>query len=335
MIPFLIRRLLQMVLTVWVISMITFLLFWSSPVRPAREICNYNCNSERFAEINRTYGFDKPLIVQYGTYMSGLVNPNGRELGSEGSKEHCAWPCFDRSLHTGIHVWSSITEAFWPTFWLAAGGAALWLTSGVLLGVIAALRRGQWIDKLSVGLALIGASLPTLVIGNLLYLIFVVKLQVLPDPDAASFALSDVSPGLWFKSYLLPWITLAMVYAALYTRLTRATMLDVLNEDFITTARAKGLSENQVVYRHGLRAVLGPIVTVFGLDVGNLLGGAIITEQIFSIYGMGRLTIDAVLGIDLPIIMAVVMVVTLFVVVSNVIVDIAYAIIDPRVRLSG
>ncbi|NEA31232.1 ABC transporter permease [Streptomyces sp. SID13031] len=334
MISFIVRRLLQMVLTAWLVSIITFALFWSSPVRPAREICNYNCNTARFAEINRTYGFDKPLIVQYGTYMSGLVNPHGRQLGSEGSKEQCDWPCFDRSIHTGIQVWGSITDAFWPTFWLAAGGAVLWVTSGVLLGVTAALRRGQWVDKAAVGLALIGASLPTLVIGNLLYLTFVVKLQLLPNPDAANFELSAAGPGAWLKSYLLPWITLAMVYAALYTRMTRAHMIDVMNEDFIVTARAKGLSERRVVYRHGLRAVLAPIITVFGLDLGNLLGGAIITEQIFSIYGMGRLTIDAVLGIDLPTIMAVVLVVTVFVVLANAIVDIAYAFIDPRVRPS-
>jgi peptide/nickel transport system permease protein len=334
MISFIVRRVLQMVLTGWLISVITFALFWTSSARPAREICNYNCTTARFAEIDRTYGFDKPLIVQYGTYMSGLVNPHGRELGSEGTKEQCDWPCFDRSIHTGIQVWGSITEAFWPTFWLAAGGAVLWLTGGVLLGVTAALRRGEWIDKAAVGLALIGASLPTLVIGNLLYLTFVVKLQLLPNPDTSNYDLAGAGLSTWLKSYLLPWITVAMVYAALYTRMTRATMIDVMSEDFIVTARAKGLSETRVVYRHGLRAVLAPIITLFGLDLGNLLGGAIITEQIFSIYGMGRLTIDAVLGVDLPTIMAVVLVVTVFVVIANALVDIAYAFIDPRVRLS-
>lgn len=334
MTSFIVRRLLQMVLTVWVVSILTFAAFWSSPVRPSREICNYNCNTARFAEINRTYGFDKPLVVQYGNYMSGLVNPHGRQLGTEGSKEQCDWPCFDRSIHTGIQVWGSITDAFWPTFWLAAGGAVLWLTSGVLLGVTAALRRGQWIDKWAVGLALIGASLPTLVVGHLLYLVFVAKLGVLPDPDAANFTLSAGGLGTWFKSYLLPWITLAMVYAALYTRMTRATMIDIMHEQFIVTARAKGLSETRIVYRHGLRAVLAPIVTIFGLDLGGLLGGAVITEQIFSIYGMGRLIIDAVLGIDLPVIMAVVLVSTVFVVLANTIVDIVYAFVDPRVRLS-
>ncbi|HET6295366.1 MAG TPA: ABC transporter permease [Kribbella sp.] len=333
MLRFVIRRLLQMVLIIWVISVITFSLFWTTPVRPAREICNYHCNTERFEQINRAFGFDKPLIVQYGNYMSGLVDPRGRELGTEGSKEHCDWPCFDRSIHTGVQVWGSLADAFWPTFWLATGAAVLWLTGGVLLGLVAALRRGQLLDRLSVGLALFGASLPTLVFGNLLYLIFIVKLKILPAPDTMNFALT-AGPGAWFTSYILPWITLALVYVALYTRLTRAFMIDVMNEDFIVTARAKGLSEGRIVFKHGLRAVLAPITTIFGLDLGSLIGGAVITEQIYGIHGMGRLTIDAVLGVDLPIIMAVMMIVTISIVAANVVVDIAYAFIDPRVRLT-
>ncbi|HZO69752.1 MAG TPA: ABC transporter permease [Kribbellaceae bacterium] len=332
MVRYIVRRLLQTVVVLAVISLVTFLIFWAGPARPAREICNYHCTEATFAEIDRTYGFDKPVLVQYGTYMSGLINPDGRDLGSEGSKVHCPWPCFDRSIHTGLQVWDSITDAFWPTFWLAVGGAVLWLAGGVLLGIHAALRKGRRADKVSVAAALVGASMPALVLGNLLLFVFVVKLGVLPFPSTENAALFTVGPGAWLKFYILPWITLALVNAALYARLTRANMLDAMNEDFIRTARAKGLRERRIVYKHGMRVALAPLVTAFGLDLGTLLGGAVVTEQIFSIYGIGRLTIDAVLGTDLPIIMAVTMLGATAVVVANLVVDIVYAAIDPRVR---
>jgi peptide/nickel transport system permease protein len=334
MFRYVIRRLLQMILIIWVISVITFFLFWATPANPALLICGKNCTTARVAEVNEAYGFDDPLVVQYGRYMSGLVNPNGRELGTEGSQEHCPWPCFDRSLQNGIQVWPSITDAVLPTFWLATGAAVLWLVAGVLLGLIAALRKGTWVDKLSVGIALFGVSFPTLVFGYLLIFAFIIKTQILPFPDTANAALTQVGPVPWLQFFVLPWCTLALVYAALYTRLTRASMIDTMNEDFIRTARAKGLSERRVVFKHGVRAALTPIVTIFGLDLGGLLGGAVITEQIFSIQGLGRLSIDSVLGNDLPIIMGVVMIAAVFVVFANLVVDILYAFIDPRVRLS-
>jgi peptide/nickel transport system permease protein len=266
--------------------------------------------------------------------MSGLVNPSGRDLGSEGTLDHCSWPCFDRSLQNGVQVWDSISAALGPTFWLATGAALIWLFFGVLLGLIAALRKGKWVDKLSVGLALFGVSFPTLVLGYLLIFIFIVKLGLLPYPDQSSASLFTAGPANWLQFFILPWITLALVYAALYTRLTRANMIDTMNEDYIRTARAKGLGEGTVVFKHGLRAALTPIVTIFGLDLGGLLGGAVITEQIFSIQGLGKLSIDSVLNNDLPVIMGVVLVAATFIVFANIVVDILYAFIDPRVRLS-
>ena len=334
MFRYIIRRLLQMVLILWVISAITFFLFWATPVNPAVLLCGKNCTVERVAEVNAAYGFDDPLVVQYGKYMSGLVNPNGRMLGTEGSLEKCPWPCFDRSLQNGLPVWQSITDAFWPTFWLASGAAVIWLVSGVLLGLMAALRKGRALDKVSVGVALFGVSFPTLVFGYVLIFIFIVKAKVLPFPDQVNSELFTVGPGPWLQFYILPWVTLALVSAALYTRLTRANMIDTMNEDFIRTARAKGLGERTVVFKHGLRAALTPIVTIFGLDLGALLGGAVITEQIFSIQGLGRLSISSVLASDLPVIMGVVMFAAFFIVFANIVVDILYAFIDPRVRLS-
>ncbi len=331
---YIIRRLLQMILILWIISVITFFLFWATPANPALLICGKNCTVERVAEVNAAYGFDDPLIVQYGRYMSGLINPNGRELGTPGSQEHCPWPCFDRSLQNGVPVWDSIRDAFPPTLWLAVGAAVIWLVFGVLLGLLAALHKGKFVDKLSVGIALFGVSFPTLVFGYLLLFLFIVKLKWLPFPDTANASLFTVGPVKWLQFYILPWMTLALVYAALYTRITRANMIDTMNEDFIRTARAKGLGERTVVFKHGLRAALTPIVTIFGLDLGGLLGGAVITEQIFSITGLGKFSIDSVLGNDLPSIMGVVLFAAIFIVVANIIVDVLYAFIDPRVRLS-
>ncbi|MEU4394876.1 ABC transporter permease [Kribbella sp. NPDC023855] len=174
---YLIRRLLQTIVILWVISAITFFLFWITPANPALLICGRNCNTETVATVNATYGFDKPLIVQYGTYMKGLVSPTGREIGSEGNERTCAWPCFGESYQNGIPVWESISTAFPATFWLASGAAVIWLFFGVLLGLIAALRKGKAIDKLSVGLALFGVSFPTIVFGYLLLYLFIVKLQ--------------------------------------------------------------------------------------------------------------------------------------------------------------
>jgi peptide/nickel transport system permease protein len=334
MFRYIVRRLLQMVLILWVISAITFALFWAGPAEPAALICGKDCTTERIAEINQTYGFDDPLVVQYGRYMSGLVNPGGRTLGSEGNERECAWPCFDQSTNNGLLVWDLIRQAAFPTINLAIGASIIWLVSGVLLGIIAALRKGRLTDKLSVGVALFAVSFPTLVMGYLLIYVFMVKLSILPFPTPGNESLFTVGPVKWFQFFILPWLTLAFISAAIYTRLTRANMIDTMNEDFIRTARAKGLSERTVVFKHGLRAALTPIVTIFGLDLGALLGGAVITEQIFSIQGLGKTAIDSVLSNDLPIIMAVVMVSSMFIVVANIVVDVLYAFIDPRVRLS-
>ncbi|WP_410785085.1 ABC transporter permease [Kribbella sp. C-35] len=331
---YLIRRLIQAVFVLIVISAITFFLFWATPANPALLICGKNCNAETVAQVNATYGFDKPLVVQYGQYMQGLVSPGGRTIGSEGNERNCPWPCFGESYQNGIPVWNSIKDAFPSTLWLALGAAVLWLLSGVLLGLIAALRKGKFVDKLSVGLALFGVSFPTIVFGYLLLFLFIVKLKWVPFPDTANAALFTVGPVKWLQFYILPWITLALVFAALYTRITRANMIDTMNEDYIRTARAKGLGERTVVFKHGLRSALTPIVTIFGLDVGGLLGGAVITEQIFSITGLGKFSIDSVLSNDLPAIMGVVLFAAIFVVLANIVVDVLYAVIDPRVRLS-
>lgn len=334
MLRFIARRLLQMVLILWVISAVTFALFWAGPADPAQLICGKDCSPQRVADINAAYGFDDPLVEQYGRYMGGLVNPAGRTLGSEGAERACPWPCFDQSINNGLLVRDLIAQAAVPTLWLATGAAVIWLVAGVLLGVAAALRRGTAVDRVSVGVSLLAVSFPTLVMGYLLIYVVIVRLQLLPFPDPAGAGLLDAGPLRFVQFYLLPWLTLAFISAAIYTRMTRANLIDTMGEDYIRTARAKGLAERTVVFKHGLRAALAPIVTIFGLDLGALLGGAVITESIFGIQGLGKTAIDAVLSNDLPIIMAVVLVAAAFVVVANIVVDVLYAFIDPRVRLS-
>jgi peptide/nickel transport system permease protein len=211
------------------------------------------------------------------------------------------------------------------------GAFIVWMVTGILSGIYAALHRGKWQDRTLVGLALVGYSFPTFFIGLVLLFFVVIKWNLLPYPNYVP-PLED--PVQWFQTMLLPWITVALVYAAFYTRLTRSQMLETLGEDFIRTARAKGLPERVVIRKHAFRAGLTPLVTVAGLDLAGLLGGAVITEFIFQLPGIGRLAIESVTDYDLPIIVGTVVLVAFFVIVANVIVDLLYAAIDPRVRLA-
>jgi peptide/nickel transport system permease protein len=215
---------------------------------------------------------------------------------------------------------------------LAFGAAIIWLVSGVAIGVISALRRGSIFDRGAMGLALAGVSLPIFFTGLASLAIFSYGLGW--TAPGGSYTPIEENPVEWGYDLLLPWITLAFLFSAAYARLTRAGMLDTMGEDYIRTARAKGLPERTVVTRHGLRAALTPIVTIFGLDVGLLLGGAVLTESTFSLPGLGKYAIDAITNNDMPKVMGVTMMAAFFVVFANLIVDLTYAIVDPRVRLS-
>jgi peptide/nickel transport system permease protein len=200
----------------------------------------------------------------------------------------------------------------------------------VSVGVLSALRRGSIFDRFSMGIALAGVSLPVFFTGLIALELFSYKWPIFPD---VHYVPLTTDPLLWARNLVLPWITLAFLYAALYARLTRAGMLETMGEDYIRTARAKGLAERKVVVKHGLRAALTPIITIFGLDLGLLLGGAILTETTFSLPGLGQFTILAIQNQDLPEIMGVVMIASFFIVIANLVVDILYAVVDPRVRL--
>jgi peptide/nickel transport system permease protein len=274
-------------------------------------------------------GFDDPLPVQYGRFVKQLFVGTDYNLGP--TTEHCPAPCFGYSFVNQAPVWPDLLDRLPVTISLAAGAAVLWLLGGVTIGIISALRRGTVFDRASMGVALAGVSMPIFFTGLLLLTIFSYKLGL--TAPGGSYTPFQVNPGRWAYDLILPWVALAFLYAAGYARLTRAGMLETMNEDYIRTARAKGLPERRVVLKHGLRSTLTPIVTIFGLDLGLLLGGAILTESTFSLPGIGKYAVDAVVNNDLPKVLGVTLVAAFFVIFASLVVDILYAVIDPQVRL--
>ena len=329
MLGYVVRRLLGVVLLLFVVSAISFGLFFLIPANPAQQACGKACNPERIAVIEHKLGLDKPLLTQYGQFLKGLVA--GRDYGEGTQVTHCPAPCFGFSFTTDQPVWELIKDRFPVTLSIAVGGAVLWLAVGLSIGIVSALRRGTWFDKAAMTFALAGVSTPVYLTGIVALFFLSATWHVLPYPSYVAF--TD-DPLAWAENLLMPWFTLAFVFAAMYARLTRASMLETMGEDYIRTARAKGLPERQVVGKHGLRAALTPIVTIFGIDLGQVLGGAILTETVFGLPGLGQLALRAVFNTDLPIVMGVVLVAAFFVVIMNLAVDLVYAVLDPKVRYS-
>ena len=325
---YIVRRLLSMVLMLLLLTLVVFLLFSVLPGDPARLTCGKACTPAIIEANRHRLGLDLPVWQQYWEFLKGIFF--GRTYGSGTQTFECNAPCLGYSFKRNEDVTTIIKDAFPPTFWLATGAFIMWIVVGVSVGIYAALRRGKWQDKTVMGISLIGYSLPSFFIGLVLLFVVVLKWQLLPYPNYVS---PFENPQQFFSSMILPWIVLAILYAAFYMRLTRNQMLDTLGEDYIRTARAKGLSERIVVRKHALRAGLTPIVTAAGLDLAGLLGGAIITESIFSLPGLGSLAVNSVTDSDLPLIVGITLVTATFIIVANLIVDLLYAVIDPRVRL--
>ncbi|MEU8258901.1 ABC transporter permease [Micromonospora inaquosa] len=324
---FLLKRLFSATLTLFAVSVLTFLMFFALPRDPVSSICSKNCNPERLERVRDDLGLNDPLISQYAGYMKGIVT--GRDLGSaQGGR--CDAPCLGWSYVTNEAVSDTIARVLPVTLSIVIPAAILWLLLGVGLGMVSALRRGTWLDRLAIGFSLTGASLQLYFVGAVLLLVFVYNLRLLPVPSYTS--IFD-NPAKWASGLVLAWVALAFLFSAIYARLSRAQMLETLSEDFVRTARAKGLAKPKVYGRHALRAAITPVVTIAGLDVGGALGGTVITETTFGIQGLGRTAVDAVRSGDLPTIMATVLIAAVFVVLANVLVDLLYATIDPRVRL--
>ncbi|MHB1613607.1 MAG: ABC transporter permease [Actinomycetes bacterium] len=336
MIRYIIRRLVGALVVIWVVSIVTFGIFQVVPVltgaNPAYLYVGKVTSQAQVKAVERKLGLDKPIVVQYAQYVKGIAA--GREYTDGVSTVTCPAPCLGYSFRYTSPVTSLIASRFPVTLSLAAGAAVLWLVSGVLIGIVSALKRGSTVDRVSMIVALAGVSLPIYFTGLVLLAVFSYGpawLRWLPNVTYTSFS---TDPLLWARNLVLPWVALAFLYAALYARLTRASMLETLGEDYIRTARAKGLTERRVIGKHALRAAVTPIVTIFGLDLGGLLGGAVLTETTFNLPGLGKLAYDAITQSDLPVILGVTLLATLFIVVANVVVDVLYAVIDPRVRYS-
>ncbi len=324
---FLAVRILGAVVVLLVVAAITYALFMLLPTNPARAICDKPCTPERLADVQAFLGTDKPWFAQFAAYLGGIFT--GRTFGSGASTISCAAPCFGYSFQLHDSVTNLITSRLPVTASIAIGAAVLWLVAGVAGGSVSALRRGTIADRAVMTVAVAGVSSPAYLIGLLAILLFGFTLGWLPTSGYVPFAEDPVG---WVTHLVLPWCVLAFISAAIYARLTRGEMLESMSQDFVRTARAKGLRERQVVVRHGLRTAILPVVTLFGLDLGSLLGGAVITEKVFSMQGLGALLIDAVHTLDLQVVVGFTVFSALLIVTANLVVDVVYAFVDPRVR---
>jgi peptide/nickel transport system permease protein len=317
---FIVRRTLWTVVVMFVITVLVFFIFFKTPgVDPARAIAGRNPNPQTLAEVRAQFGLDRPVLVQYGLMMKRIFI--SRNLVSYSNQ--------------GILVVPEIFAAAPATLSLVFGAAAIWIVMAIVMGVAAAKLRGTIYDPILMILALIGISAPVFWVGQVVNLITQGSLhnsafRWLP---ALGYTPFTTSPVQWFLGLIFPWITLSILYIGFYARVLRANLLEVQSEDYVRTARAKGLSESRVLMRHTLRTSMITFVSLFGLDFGALVGGgAILTEVVFSIHGVGFLTYQALQSLDLPTIMATVIYGAFFIVLANAIVDIAYAWLDPRVR---
>ncbi|MGB6454705.1 MAG: ABC transporter permease [Streptosporangiaceae bacterium] len=335
MVTFIVRRLLATVLLLVIVAALTFAVFFLLPraagqstYQLAAQYVGRNPIPSQVHDIEVKLGLNQPIQVQFGRFLKGIVA--GETYTNGPSKTFCPAPCLGYSWRNMQPVWPLLVSYIPVTLSLGIGAAVIWLFSGVGIGVLSALRRGTFFDRVAMSTALLGVSLPIFFTGQILLLLFSYKWQIFPNIQYVS-PFSD--PLQWAKNLILPWLALAFLYSALYARITRAGMLETMHEDYIRTARAKGLPERMVIVRHGLRSALTPVVTIFGMDLGLLLGGAVITEYTFSLHGLGFFTIQAIDNKDLPEIMGVVLLAAFFIVIANLVVDILYAVVDPRVRV--
>lgn len=312
---FVLRRLVGMVAVLFAVSVLTFLIFNVIPNSdPAQRMAGKAATPRLVASITKEWGFDDSLPVQYVTMMRKVF---GGDLTSYFGREN---------------VDERIIEGIPATFSLCFGAAVIWMFFGILFGYLSAVRAGGLLDRALTIIAVVGISMPVFWLAAIFLNYLTYKTEILPSGGYVEFA---DSPLEWLEHLILPWITLAILYAGFYSRVLRSNMLDAMNEDYVRTARAKGLSERRVMSRHVMRNSLIPIITLFGLDFGALLGGAILIEAIFSLNGVGQYAYESLINTDLPPIMAVVLFGAFFVVLFNALVDIAYAWLDPRIRLGA
>jgi len=322
MIAYIIRRILWAILVLLIVVFLTYMIFFLLPSGdPAVRLAGKNQTPLLLEQIRQQFGLNHPWYIQYLLFLKHAF------LGDQ-----YGWPGLGLSFTSKVPLKGIVFERIVVTAQLAIGAAIIWLLVGIPIGILSALRPRSIADRTAMSAAVIGISMPVFFLGPIALYIFWFKLHWLPG--TGYYPIGQYGVGSWFSHWIMPWCVLAVLYAAFYARLARSNLLETMSEDYIRTARAKGLTEKRVVMKHGLRAGITPILTVFGLDLAALLGGAIITESIFNLPGIGQLTIQAVSGQDLNTIAVITLVAAVFVVFANLVVDILYAFLDPRVRLT-
>ena len=339
MIAYVLRRLFAGIVMILAVTLVTFILFFSTGTNPGQLTCGKNCSPELIAQNNKALGYDKPVLEQWGTFVGGVFT--GREFPLDKSLREsnpemvteCTAPCLGYSPFTQQNVTDEIKEALPTSASIAVFAMFMTLVLGVGLGILAALNKGKFIDKVCVAFALFFYSLPTFAIGLLLYQFVALKWGLVPVPEYMTIA--DGGIGGWLQGLFLPALTLALFTAGSYVRMTRAFVLETQGEDYLRTAKAKGLSRGKTLWKHTLRAAITPIMTMAGIDFAILLGGAVITEQVFGYHGLGWLAVQSTqVSPDLPTTVGIVLTLACFVVIANIIVDCLYAVVDPRVKLA-
>ncbi len=316
MLRFVVRRSLSAIALLAAISILTFLIFFTFPSsNPALRLAGRTATPQQIASVEKEWGFNKPIYDQYVTTMGKV---------------------FDGSLisyTTGINVDHEIWADLQPTVSLAVGAGIIWFLTGVLFGVLSALRAGRWLDRLLTIFSMVGVSTPVFFLGAVLAFYLGFKAGIFPNGDYVPI---QRDPVQWLYHMILPWFTLSVLFIGVYSRVLRSTILDMLNDDFVRTARAKGLSERRVIVRHVLRNSLIPIVSLWGLDFASVVGGgAILTESVFNLQGVGQYAATSIQQLDIPPVLTITMFGAFFVVLFGAIVDVTHAWLDPRVRLNG
>lgn len=325
MLQFIFRRTVGAVVTLFLIGAATFFLFVAAPSDYASLACGRDCSPARLEDIRHALGLDLPIATQFWQFMSGIV------MGRDFPTGHCPAPCLGQSFYSGDMVWNTIMDRFPLTLSLTFGALLVFLTIGIGAGMLAAYRRGSAVDKIATGTSMVLSSMQIYFLGPIVLLIFVYSTGWVEDPKYVPF-LDD--PFGWLAGLWIPMVVMATIFTAQYTRMARASLIEQLSEEHVRTARAKGMPKRYVFFRYAWRGSLIPIVTVLGIDISSLLGGGVVTELTFSLQGIGRLAVDGAVNKDLPLTMGVMLVGASFILLLNILADVAYAWIDPRIRLS-
>ncbi|WP_086560587.1 ABC transporter permease [Streptomyces africanus] len=326
---FVLRRAVGAVVTLLAISVIVYVVFYVTPGNVAQITCGPRCSPEQVDQVARQLNLDDPLFLRYWHFLQGLVA--GQDYSTGTSVQHCSAPCFGLSYQSDQQVTQLIWTKLPVSLSLVSGAMVLWLLLGVGTGVLSAWRRGRFSERVLTGVTLAGTATPVFVIGLVLMIVVCGELRLLPFPQYV--ALTD-DPEQWAWNLLLPWLSLALIEAAAFARLTRASMLETLAEDHIRTFRAYGVGERSIVGRHALRGAFAPVIALNANNVGSAIGGAVLTETLFGLPGIGQELVHAVNVVDLPVVVGMVLVIGFFVVLANAVADVLYAVADRRVVLT-